>query len=168
MQKREGKIVNKFNVVAVGGTFDELHKGHRALLRKAFEIGEHVLIGLTSDEFIKLMGKAHPPASYVHRSQELKAFLRENGLLERAEIVPLNDVCGPAATLSDIEALVVSKETEATAFQVNERRRRARLRPLQLVVVDLVRDENDLPISTTRIRRGEIDREGRLLKTCPK
>ncbi|RLI19385.1 phosphopantetheine adenylyltransferase, partial [Candidatus Bathyarchaeota archaeon] len=32
------------------------------------------------------------------------------------------------------------------------------------VVIDMVPAENHIPISTTRIRRGEIDREGNLLK----
>jgi pantetheine-phosphate adenylyltransferase len=49
----------KFKVAAVGGTFDELHKGHRALLMKAFEVGEKVLIGLCLDEFVKSMRKPH-------------------------------------------------------------------------------------------------------------
>ncbi|MEM2081946.1 MAG: adenylyltransferase/cytidyltransferase family protein, partial [Candidatus Bathyarchaeia archaeon] len=38
--------MKRFRKVAVGGTFDELHKGHKALLMKAFEIGTRVLIGL--------------------------------------------------------------------------------------------------------------------------
>jgi cytidyltransferase-like protein len=160
--------VSRFKIVAVGGTFDELHKGHKALLRKAFKIGKHVLVGLTSDEFLKSVGKAHLAASYTDRLEKLTAFLRENSLLGRAEIVPLKDACGPAATSDSIEALVVSKETEAMAAFINERRACMKLQPLQLIVVDLVCDEKDLPISTTRIRRGEINREGNLLKTCPK
>ena len=35
--------------VALGGTFEVIHKGHRALFTKAFAMGDEVLIGLTSD-----------------------------------------------------------------------------------------------------------------------
>ena len=37
--------------VGIGGTFNVLHKGHRALLDKALEIGDEVVVGLTSDRF---------------------------------------------------------------------------------------------------------------------
>ena len=40
-----------FELVAMGGTFDIIHKGHIELLSKAFSISSnHVIIGLTSDE----------------------------------------------------------------------------------------------------------------------
>ena len=35
--------------VAVAGTFDVLHDGHRALLRRAFESGDRVVVGITTD-----------------------------------------------------------------------------------------------------------------------
>jgi pantetheine-phosphate adenylyltransferase len=31
--------VEQFDLVATGGTFDEIHAGHRALLTKAFKVG---------------------------------------------------------------------------------------------------------------------------------
>ena len=154
----------RFRVVGVGGTFDEFHKGHRVLLLKAFEVGEHVLIGLCTDEFVARMKKPHPVASYNERLAELENFLKANGLMERAKITPLNDAYGTTLRKGCLEALVVSRETEPTARKINEERAKRGLEPLNIVVIDMVPAENHKPISTTRIRKGEIDREGRLIK----
>lgn len=154
----------KFATVAVGGTFDEFHKGHRALLIRAFHLGEKVLIGITTDDFVKKLGKLHPTASFKWRLEELKAFLREHDFMGRAEIIPLDDVYGVTLSKGCVEALVVSTETEPTALRINEKRKNTGLRPLHIVVIEMVPSENHVSISTSRIRRGEIDREGVLLK----
>lgn len=158
--------MREFKKVAVGGTFDELHRGHKVLLMKAFEIGDRVLIGLCSDEFVNKMGKPHVTALYAERLTELKEFLGNLNVLERAEIIPLNDPFGPTATDRCIEALVVSQETEAVASKINAQRRKAGLPLLKIFTVNMVPSENCAPISTTRIRKGEMDREGRLTKTA--
>jgi pantetheine-phosphate adenylyltransferase len=156
--------MKKFRKVAVGGTFDEFHKGHKVLLAKAFEIGEHVLIGLCTDEFVEKMGKPHTTASYEERLKELRAFLKALGLNDKAEIVPLNDPYGVTVIDTCIQALVVSEETEKTAIKINQKRNETQLPPLTIVTISMVAAENCKPISTTRIREGEIDREGHLLK----
>ena len=153
----------KFKIVAVGGTFDEFHKGHRALLMKAFEVGERVLVGLCSNRLVESLSKPHVTASYEQRLEELGRFLRERGVWERAEIMPLNDPFGVTLSEGCVEALIVSRETEPIAVKINEERERRRLPPLQIIVIDMIPSENHVPISTTRIRRGEIDREGHLL-----
>ncbi|MCJ7719795.1 pantetheine-phosphate adenylyltransferase [Candidatus Bathyarchaeota archaeon] len=155
----------KSRTVGVGGTFDELHKGHRALLVKAFEVGDHVVIGMSTDEFVRTMGKPHLTASYRQRLRDLKNFLGEHGLLQRVEIIPISDAYGGVLlSKGPIEALIVSRETEPTAVKINEKRQEIGLTPLQIIVIDMIPSENHSPISTTRIRRGEIDREGHLLK----
>jgi pantetheine-phosphate adenylyltransferase len=157
--------MKKFRKVAVGGTFDEFHRGHKVLLIKAFEVGEHILIGLCTDEFVEKMGKPHVTAPYEERLKELRTFLRALGLSDKAEIVPLNDPYGITVTDKCIEALVVSEETEKTAIKINQKRSEARLSPLTIVTISMVPAENYKPISTTRIREGEIDREGHLLRS---
>jgi pantetheine-phosphate adenylyltransferase len=157
--------MKKFRKVAVGGTFDEFHRGHKVLLMKAFEIGEHVLIGLCTDEFAKKMSKPHATASYEERLKELKAFLKALDQSDKAEIVPLNNPYGNAATDRCIDALVVSEETEKTAIKINQKRGETRLPPLTIVTIKMVPAENYIPISTTRIHEGEIDREGHLLRS---
>ncbi len=156
--------MKKYNKVAVGGTFDELHRGHETLISKAFEVGEKVVIGLSSDEFVSKMSKGHQTATYAERLKELQAYLERTGLANRAEIVPLNDPYGLTISGKGLDALVVSKETEVIAEKINEIRGKARLKPLKIITVNMVQAENYVPISTTRIRKGEIDRNGHLMK----
>ncbi len=156
--------MKKFEKVAVGGTFDELHRGHKTLLMEAFEIGDRVVIGLSSDELVSKLSKPHVTASYEERQAGVKSFLGDLGLLKRAEIVPLFDAYGSTVKDSAIEALVVSEETKPTAEQINDRRKKAGLPTLVIVAINMVPSQNCGPISTTRIRRGEMDREGRLTK----
>ena len=153
----------KFETVAVGGTFDEFHKGHRALLKKAFEVGNRVLIGLCSDDFVKKLSKPHKIVPYEKRLEELKRFLRKRGVLERAEIFPLNDPYGVTVSRNRIDAIVVSKETEPRAHEINEKRKSKGMPPLKIAVIDMILAEDYFPISSTRIWLGEIDREGHLL-----
>jgi cytidyltransferase-like protein len=157
--------MKKPKTVGVGGTFDELHRGHKALLSKAFEVGDCVIIGLTSDDFVAKMAKPHQTASYAERLRELKAFLKVHGWSDKAEVVPLNDPYGLTLSGKEIDALVVSKETEKIALEINRQRSKAGRKPLEIITIDMVPAENKTPISTTRIRGGEIDRNGCLLKT---
>ncbi|MBS7628213.1 pantetheine-phosphate adenylyltransferase, partial [Candidatus Bathyarchaeota archaeon] len=113
-----------FRVVALGGTFDCFHKGHEAMILKALAIGEKVIIGLTSDEFAKRLGKPHPIKGFEERKIVLEEFLRSLGAHSRVEILPLNDPYGIAATSQEIEALIVSEETEQRGLELNELRKR--------------------------------------------
>ena len=153
----------KFATVVIGGTFDLFHSGHRSLLMTSFEVGNRVLIGLCSDDFVKKMRKPDGIASYAKRLEELKNLLRKKELLERAEIMPLDDAYG--ITLSDkrIDAIVVSEETEPRAHKINEKRKSLGMAPLPIIIVSMVLSEDHYPISSTRIWFEEIDREGHLL-----
>jgi pantetheine-phosphate adenylyltransferase len=154
----------KFNTVLVGGTFDEFHKGHKALVMKTFEVGEHVIIGLSSDQLAKELRKNHVVASYEERLKDLRNFLKSKRVLDRAKIVPLDTPYGITLTTTIAEALVVSKETEPRAKEINEKRKASGIKPLELVVIEMVPAEDRVSISSTRIRHGEIDREGHLIR----
>jgi cytidyltransferase-like protein len=152
-----------FKVAAVGGTFDLLHKGHRQLLETAFKVGDRVVIGLTEDSFVKRLHKPHKVEDYAIRESELRKFLNDRSLLSKAEIVPLRDRYGPSVNDGEIEALIVSRRSELYSNQINKIRRSKGLQPLEIVSIDMVLAQDRVPISTTRIRRGRIDREGTLL-----
>lgn len=157
--------MKKYRKVAVGGTFDQLHSGHKALLGRAFEAGDKVVIGLTSDSFVAKLKKQHKTAPYQDRQRDLEAYLAEQGWLSRTEIVPLEDSFGLTLKARGLEAIVVSEETEPVAEAINKERVSGGHKPLGVVTVCMVPAENHNPISTTRIRRGEIDRNGHMLQT---
>lgn len=155
----------KFETVVVGGTFEELHKGHKALLLKAFEVGNHVIIGLSTHDLVHKLRKNHGVATYGERLGELNDFLEHHGFLSKARIVPLKTPYGITLSEGCAKALVVSRETEARAREINQKRKAKGLPPLHVIVVEMIPAENHVAISTTRIKQKEIDHEGRLLKS---
>jgi cytidyltransferase-like protein len=152
----------KYSMVATGGTFGPLHAGHRRLLEKSFELGEVVVIGLTSDGFARREGKA-PGRPYEKRKAELEAYIGKNFPGRRYTIAKLDDFFGPGIANREVEALVASPETGTRVSLANSLRARHGFPPLDLVVIDWVAAEDGKPISSTRIRKGEIDEEGRLV-----
>ncbi|MDD2696663.1 MAG: adenylyltransferase/cytidyltransferase family protein, partial [Candidatus Pacebacteria bacterium] len=74
--------------VVIGGTFDLIHEGHRALLRKAFSLGE-VTIGLTSDTMAKRT-KKRKVRGFRQRKKDLEVFIRKE-FGARARITKIED-----------------------------------------------------------------------------
>ena len=156
----------KYKTVAMGGTFDHLHQGHIALLTRSFELGDLVVIGVTSDSFASRQGKL-PDQSYLERVKALELFIRSRFPGRKYLISKLDDYFGPGIASPEVEALVVTRETVARAPIANELRATKGFPPLKVEVVDHVLAEDGRPISSTRIRRGEIDAQGRVLRRGP-
>ncbi|WP_255191576.1 phosphopantetheine adenylyltransferase [Natronobeatus ordinarius] len=149
--------------VALGGTFDPVHDGHRRLFERAFELGD-VTVGLTSDE---LAPKTRHVDRYVRpydeRARDLEAELETfaDGRDRSFEIRTLTEPTG-IATEPEFDYLIVSPETVDGGKRINELRRERGYDPLEIVVVPHVRAEDDDIISSTRIVQGEIDEHGNL------
>lgn len=144
----------KYGKVAVGGTFDKFHDGHKKLLSTAFEIADTVEIGVTSDAFGGLKGDID---SCEERMSNLKSFFKDKS---NFIIVPLDDPYGTTIYDVDFDAIVVSEETEPTAVKINEIRVSKGMNPIDIVVVSFVLAYDGIPISSTRIRSGEINKNG--------
>ena len=155
--------INRLKLVSVGGTFDVMHKGHWFLLEETFNVGEKAIVGITTDEFAAKMKKNHKVDTYANRLADVKEFLEEKGYLERAELVALNDPYGPTIDSDELEGIVVSEETEATAEVINQKRVEKGKKPLLIFVITMVLADDGKPISSTRVRRQEVDRYGRLI-----
>jgi len=151
----------QFKTVALGGTFDIIHKGHLELLRKAFSISSKVIIGLTSDELAIRKGK-NPVNNYSRREMLLTSAISKNFPNSSYEISKLVNDFGPAAIEGSVEALVTSEETKYQGQVLNDLRKQKKLPPVAVIDVPMVMAQDGKRISSTRIKNFEIDAEGNL------
>ena len=151
-----------FDIVATGGTFDILHKGHYMLLLKAFEVGRQIIIGVSSDSYAtqkqkKIINK------YDIRQENLKKFIDKNFKKSNYSIYQLDDFYGPTVLTRDVQAIITTKSSLENCNKINRLRGSKGMPQLEVILVPLVEDKEGKVISSTRIREGEIDINGNKL-----
>ena len=154
--------MSKFSLIAMGGTFDIIHRGHLTLLENAFEISDKVIIGLTSDEFVQKKGKT-PIHKYDERLKNLISVIFHKFPNTNFEISQLNNDFGPAVLEKDVQALIVSDETSDQGNVLNKLRTERNLPLVEIVVVPMFLAKDGVRISSTRIKNSEIDSDRNLL-----
>lgn len=151
--------MTRFSLVATGGTFDIIHRGHLALLGTAFAMSEKVIIGLTSDEFAARMGKT-TSNTYGQRLDSLRTAISKEFPDSSYRIARLDNDFGPAVLESAVQALVVSEETSRQGSVLNDMRAKRGIAPARIITVPMRLARDGTRISTTRIKNSEIDTEG--------
>ena len=154
--------MTRFKLVALGGTFDIIHRGHIELLQNGFSISSKVIIGLTSDELARKKGKK-PDRDYSKRYKALDDAIKENFPNSKYEISKLDNDFGPAVLEKEVEALIVSEETSSKGNELNKLRAQRNSPPVQVIIVPMALAKDGTRISTTRIKRSEIDADGNIL-----
>lgn len=75
------------------GTFDLLHRGHIRLLERARALGDHLIVGVTSDDFDKARGKINVKQSLLERIEAVRATgLADEILVEEYEGQKIDDI----------------------------------------------------------------------------
>ncbi len=142
--------------VILGGTFDHLHLGHKAVLEAAISISKYVRVGVTSDIFARKMRRndkfIHHLQPFKKRERNVQLFLEERGC-QKHRTMKIHDRYGPALTDPYIEAIIATEETYPTAVEINKLRNLNGLDHLLILVVPFVYDEKGIIISSRRIRQ---------------
>ena len=135
--------------VVLGGTFDILHPGHKALLKKAFSLGQ-VTIGLTSDEMARHSRKREVN-KFSERKKALAGFIK-NAFGEKARIFKLNDKYGSAPG-KDFDYIIVSPATFKTALEINRKRKEKGKKPIRIIKIKFVLGKDGKPLSATKLAK---------------
>ncbi len=154
--------MSEFSLIATGGTFDIIHRGHLTLLSAAFAISDKVIIGLTSDELAEKKGKLSIN-KYEKRLENLTAVISKEFPNSSFQISKLDNDFGPAVLEKEVEALVVSDEKSNQGNVLNQLRAEKKMPPVKIITVPMFLAKDGTRISTTRIKNSEIDSEGNLL-----
>jgi cytidyltransferase-like protein len=154
--------VRKRRHAVLGGTFDHFHLGHAALLATAFRVGQSVSVGVTTDRYVAVHPKplAARIQSYASRRRAIRRWIDRRFPARSYRLSPLENTFGRSIE-NGVDVLVISADTLAGGRAVNAERRRLGRRPVPLEVVPVVLADDLRPVSSRRIRAGEVDRKGR-------
>jgi pantetheine-phosphate adenylyltransferase len=147
------------SLTGLGGTFDHFHAGHQEFLQFASGLGQTLLIGVIIDQ--QTQGKEYDYLieKYDVRVKSVVNFCQGQGI--SAQIVPLSDTYGPTITAdSPVNQLAVTTQSKSGAVAINAKRVALELPKLPIHVCQLATDQTGQPITSTRIRAGQVSREG--------
>lgn len=148
-----------FDHVAVGGTFDRLHAGHRLLLAAtALAASRRVYVGITADELLSKKAHREWLQPYEARRDAALEFMRAVRPGVEAQAGALSDPSAPTQAELDegMQALVVSRETLAGGEAINRGRVGRGFAPLRLLVVGVVGERADgSKLSSSELRERD-------------
>lgn len=93
---------------------------------------------------------------YATRKQNLRDFIRSFTDLNRVNIVEIKswDDMAKYSQNPEYEGLIVSEETYSNALKLNDLREEKGMNRLILIVIPLIKDKNQMKISSTSIRQN--------------
>lgn len=124
--------------VALGGTFDRIHNGHRKLLTLAAAVcaGDEaeLTVGITGDVMLAKKAKASLISDITKRKSNVASFLAMTKPRLALNLVEITDPFGPTITDPSLQAIVVSSETLSGAVKINEMRVERNMPALAILV----------------------------------
>jgi pantetheine-phosphate adenylyltransferase len=149
---------NIWDYVALGGTFDRLHNGHKMLLTTAvLHCSAKLRVGVATDELLakKELGNLIEPLD-----QRISAVL---GFLHRIcppdlilDVLPIDEFTGGTASMRELQAIVATAETSKGVERINELRSQNGLPQLNVILVAYIQNSeglsSDVKLSSSKLR----------------
>ena len=136
------------------GTFDLLHQGHINLLRRARELGDYLVVGVTSDSFDKGRGKLNVRNNVLERVESVRATGYANEII-------IEDYLGQKIDdiqHYDIDIFVIGNDWEGKFDYLKEYCEVIYLPRTENISSTMLRDSNGIRLRIGVIGSGRIAR----------
>jgi pantetheine-phosphate adenylyltransferase len=151
-----------YNTIALGGTFDRLHIGHKKFINFAAQLGQQLLIGVTAKELTLYKQHARLIQPVEERMAAMEIFCKQQDI--NASVVEIADDYGPTTDDKTIDAIAVTEVTIKGANTINAKRKEVSLPKLPIHICGLLKDQYGGVISSSRVRSGDISRNGNVYR----
>ncbi len=131
------------------------------MISKAFEVADHVIIGVMKDDALEKLHKIcrENVEPYERRVKKLLTYVSELLNIYTNKTFKIVSISGPYDIVleeNNIDYIIVSDETLPRAVMINILRRQKRMKEIKVIIVPIVKDIQGRPISSHRFRIGEI------------
>jgi len=131
------------------------------MISKAFEVADHVIIGVMKDNALEKLHKIcrENVEPYERRVKKLLTYISELLNIYTNKTFKIVSISGPYDIVleeNNIDYIIVSDETLPRAVMINILRRQKRMKEIKAIIVPIVKDIQGRPISSHRFRIGEI------------
>lgn len=140
------------NKVITYGTYDLLHQGHINLLRRAKELGDYLIVGVTSDSFDRGRGKLNVRNNVLERIEAVKAT-------GYADEIIIEDYLGQKIDdiqKYDVDIFAIGSDWEGKFDYLNEYCKVVYLPRTQGVSSTMLREENQKIFKVGVVGSGRI------------
>ena len=151
----------QFSYVAMGGTFDHLHAGHKLLLLTSASFATRRLrIGVTSAALLGGKKFATELQPFEARRDEVVRYVSSVRPDLELDVAEISDMAGGTDVIESVEALVVSPETLPALEKVNAMRHERGYAPMALVQIPYIGGDDDASrVSSTKIRQMRLQQQ---------
>ena len=164
-----------YNDVAVGGTFDYMHAGHKMLLSACLlSARNRLVIGITGAPLLVKKSNKEYIQAFEMRRKNVETYCKMQRPDLYLELAELNEPAGPTAIDPNFDLLVVSEETASGIAAINAIREKKGLREMKGLTIQLAASSEamkhlstDAKISSTTLRLRQKMLEAHLYAMNP-
>lgn len=164
-------LISSFANTVLGGTFDNIHTGHKILLSEGCLLADKRLtVGVTDGEMNNKKTLSELIQPVQSRLEAVKSFIQNVRPNITPDVVPIYDAFGPTITDTDLQCIVLSEETRKGGQMVNDERQKKGFPILEEFVIELVEDQQHSVYEETKISSSSLRKRrlGTLINTPQK